>query len=64
MDYIGIAFIIITVVVCVHIVYEHAWKKGQCEGRMQILQENLKKSEHAYKKLSFELASDMMDLIK
>ena len=61
MDYIGIAFIIITVVVCVHVVYERGKKEGMYKGRIQILQENLKKSEYAQKKSSFELVSKIID---
>jgi len=61
MDYMGIAFIIITVVICVHIVYERGKKEGQYEGRMQILQENLKKAEFAQKKSDLKLVSKMID---
>jgi len=47
MDFIGIALIIAVVVIAVHFVHKSAQKegmnKGIAEGRMQILEENLKR---------------------
>ena len=47
MDFIGIALIIAVVVIAVHFVHENGKKegmnKGIAEGRMQILEENLKR---------------------
>ena len=45
MEFLGIALIIITVVVSVHIVYEKGKTAGIIEGRKQILEENIKRLE-------------------
>ncbi len=45
MEFLGIALIIITVMISVHVVYEHGKKAGMSDGRREILQENLHRAE-------------------
>ena len=62
MELLGIALIIITVVVSVHVVYERGKVAGIFEGRQQILQENLKKAEMEKSKFDVELKKVMTQL--
>ncbi len=59
MWYLEISFIIIVVVACVHIVHKYAYnqgiKNGIENGRMEILKENIVRSEYQHKSVESEL---------
>lgn len=62
MEFLGIALIIITTIVSVHVVYEKGKQAGETTGRQQILIENLKKSEIQQSKFDKELKNTMAKL--
>ena len=62
MDFLGIATIVITVIVSVHIVYERGKQAGVFDGRQQILQENLLKADMEKSKFDVELKEVMTKL--
>lgn len=62
MDFLGIALIIITVIVSVHVVYERGKQAGTFNGRQQILQENLQRAEKERTKFDIELKNVMEKL--
>jgi hypothetical protein len=59
MDLLGIALIIITVVVSVHVVYERGKQAGVSEGRQQILHENVKRAHLNKEKFDNDLETVM-----
>jgi hypothetical protein len=62
MEFLGIALIIITTIISVHVVYEKGKQAGEVLGRQQILVENLKKSEIQQSKFDRELKNTMTKL--